>query len=137
MSETKTKHIQAQIEAYSERRAQVLRLRKEGWTFRRIAAELRISPARVAQIHRRGLELEEDRRATIRAEQITPLTPVRTLPLSTRARRALGFGGYVTFAQLVPLDDAKERELLALSNLDRVGLRDLAAVVAAATMPQG
>jgi hypothetical protein len=43
----------------------------------------------------------------------------------------------VTFAQLVPLDDAKERELLALSNFDRVGLRDLAAVVAAATMPQG
>ncbi|MFT4054934.1 MAG: DNA-directed RNA polymerase subunit alpha C-terminal domain-containing protein [Novosphingobium sp.] len=124
-----TKHNQLQIEAGKERRERILSFRKEGWSFNRIAAELRISPARAAQLHRRAQELEAQARQSVPISQITLQTPVHNLPLSTRTGRALRNGGYETFGELLPLDLAKRRELLGLVNFGRACIDELAALL--------
>ncbi|MFD2138290.1 sigma factor-like helix-turn-helix DNA-binding protein [Novosphingobium resinovorum] len=92
-------HNQAQIAAGSERRDRISRLRSEGWTFKRIAAELHISQSRAAQIHKRAVELDEQASRTIPAHRITRQTPIEILPLSIRTSSAL-LNGAIGFSAI-------------------------------------
>jgi len=132
-----TKHNQVQIEAGKERRDRILGFRNEGWTFNRIAAELRISPARAAQLHRRAEELEAQARRAVPISQTTLQTPVHNLALSTRTCCALRNGGYETFGELLPFDRDKQRELLGLGNFGRACLDELAALISSTGLWHG
>lgn len=124
-------HNRMQIAAGSERRDRIMRLRGEGWTFKRIAAELQISRSRAAQIHKRAVELDEQASRTIPPHRITLQTPIETLPLSIRTGSALLNGGYRTFGDLLPFDRARQRDVLGLLNFGRACLDELADLMAA------
>ncbi|GLK43955.1 MULTISPECIES: sigma factor-like helix-turn-helix DNA-binding protein [Novosphingobium] len=124
-------HNQAQIAAGSERRDRISRLRSEGWTFKRIAAELHISQSRAAQIHKRAVELDEQASRTIPAHRITRQTPIEILPLSIRTSSALLNGGYRIFGDLLPFDRARQRQVLGLLNFGRACLDELADLMTA------
>lgn len=118
----------AQIAQGAERHEHVLRLRSSGWTFRRIATELGISPSRAAQIYNRAVKLQREH-SPVHVDEIAPDTPIDLLPLSVRTSAALKAAGYTTWAQLMPLDNAMERLLLALPNFGRPCFNELIALL--------
>lgn len=130
------KHSETRIVEGIERRETVLRLRAEGWTFKRIAAELGVSPSRAAQLHARAVQLHRPG-LLVAASSATPDTLIDRLTLSLRTVAALKNGGYTTLAQMMPLDDSMERRLLLLPNFGRPCLNEVRAIMAAMEKQSG
>ncbi|WP_395396099.1 DNA-directed RNA polymerase subunit alpha C-terminal domain-containing protein (plasmid) [Novosphingobium sp. BL-8A] len=102
----------------------VLQLRSAGQTFEQIGSFLGVSGVRAGQIYRRAKrEAEEIMEMT--SLVVSPTTPIDQLPLSTRTRRALLFGGFDNVSDLLPFDNEKQRRLSALPNLGRSGMTEI------------
>ena len=111
-----------------ERYRHVLRLRREGLTFRDIAGAIGVSHSRACQLHERALVVEA-RMNRWQVEDPTLETPIASLRLSDRTYRALVGSGYCTLADAIPLDEEKCRDLLRLPNFSRSCLKEVQTLI--------
>ena len=121
---------------FTERERQILRARELGESYRKIAARLGITPARVAQISddaaHRLAEIERGKKLAGRTPD--PLdTPIVLLPLSTRAISALRRHGKETLRDVLR---CQPDELMKMKNLGLTSVREIEAVVRKAASSQ-